>query len=150
MRIYLSPYCVAGWVAADDVTVSNESGGPDPVVVNPGFEGSSGWSESPSSSFPGTSFYRSTWGTATPRSGDSAYALGNQLYGYLKSDHVPVSPGVEYDLSTYIRGEIDPDDDHYGGWLVSAHFYNGDDRIAILHASRVRVRSMYTPPSSSF
>ena len=108
----------------DDVTVSNESGGPDPVVVNSGFESSAGWTEAPSSAFPGTSFYRRTWGTATPRSGDYAYALGNQLYGWLKSDQIPVSPGADYDLYTYLRGEIDPDDDHYGGWLVSARFYD--------------------------
>jgi hypothetical protein len=87
------------------------------MVSNPGFESSGNWSQNPSSAYPATSFYHSTWGTAAPHSGSYAYVISNHVYGSLNSDLINVSPNSTYDAYACVRGEIDAEDSS-GLWLV--------------------------------
>ena len=87
------------------------------MVTNPGFEGTTGWSEVRDSQYPGTSFYRSTWGTAAPHSGSYAYVISNHVYGSLNSDLINVSPNTTYDAYAWVRGEIDAEDSA-GNWIL--------------------------------
>ena len=131
LRIQLYDYMNSGWVAYDDVELfkivnGNRSG--SNLVTNPGFESGGNWSENPSSAYPGTSFYRATWGTAAPRSGSYAYAISNQAYGYLLSDYINILPSTQYDLSAYVRGELDTEDS-VGEWIIRAYFYDSSNNV---------------------
>jgi hypothetical protein len=101
-----------------------ETGTPALSVLNPGFESSGNWSQAGSSAYPGTSFYRSNWGTAQGRTGNG-YVISNHAYGYLQSEAIAVTPGQQYDLYSYVRGEVDPDDSE-GAWSIRAYFYQSD------------------------
>jgi RHS repeat-associated protein len=123
VRIQLYNYLNSGWVAYDDVSF-REVDNLFNLAPNPGFESSGSWSERKSSVFPGTSLYRSTWGTAAPHGGSYAYAISNHAYGYLQSANITVQPNVQYNLRAYVRGELDPEGSHGGGWIIRARFYN--------------------------
>ena len=125
LRISLYNYLNTGWVAYDDVSLTKVEGEIEVPVPNPGFEGTTGWSEVRPSEFPGTSFYRSSWGTAAPHSGSYAYVMSNHPYGRLLSEPVLVRPDTEYDLCAWMRGEINPEDGE-GLWLIGAYFYDSD------------------------
>jgi hypothetical protein len=114
-----------GWVAYDDVSLTKVQGGIEVPVPNPGFEGATGWAEVRPSEFPGTSFYRSTWGTAAPHSGSCAYVMSNHPYGRLLSEPVLVHPDTEYDLYAWMQGKINPEDGE-GLWLIGAYFYDSN------------------------
>ncbi len=103
--------------------VAVRTGSSSNLVVNPGFESSGNWSEVRVTNCPGTSFYRSTWGTAAPKSGAYAYAISNHVSGELRSDPLPVAGGAEYDLYAFVRGEHDPHDSH-GGWRLRVNYYD--------------------------
>ncbi len=122
VRIDLYNYMNSGWVAYDDASLV-KVGTSTNLVPNPGFETGAGWSEVRAAQYPGTSFFRATWGTAAPHGGSYAYAISNHVYGYLRSDPIAISPNTQYDLYAYVRGELDPDDSH-GGWIIRACFYN--------------------------
>jgi RHS repeat-associated protein len=127
MRIELYNYMNSGWVAFDDVSLQvaygdGDGSPPDPVVPNPGFETSGGWSEIVSPDWPGTSIWRGTWGTADQHSGEYAYAISNHAYGYLRSDAVAVRPNTEYDVYAWVRGELD--DESHSNWYVRVYFYD--------------------------
>ncbi len=121
-RIQLWNYMNTGWVAYDDVSFKAVGSGTE-LAPDPGFESGTGWSENSLAAFPATSFYRGKSGTADQHSGSYAYALSNHAYGWLQSDPIPVSPGVEYDVYAWLRGEIDPDGSH-GAWIIRARFYD--------------------------
>ena len=117
MRILLHDYFNSGWVAYDDVEVYQIVGGARSganLIPNPGFETTSGWSETPSSVFPATSIWRGNWGTAAPHSGTYAYSISNQAYGQLNSAMIPAISGAQYDLYAYVRGAIDADENSRG------------------------------------
>ena len=101
---------------------------------NPGFESTQGWTEMTSSSFPGTSFYRDNVETAAPHSGAYGYALSNHANGYLYTTEIAITPGVQYDLYAWLRGEID-DEDSWGGWTIMAHFPGADGYIEVASGS---------------
>ena len=84
LRIRLVNTQNSGWAAFDDVSLKLGAGAN--LVTNPGFEsGTSGWTEVGDTDFPATSFYHDDEGTAAGRSGGSAYAISNHVYGYLRS-----------------------------------------------------------------
>jgi len=123
VRIRLYNEFNSGWIAFDDISLT-EVGDSTNLIPNPGFEsGTTGWSENASPEFPGTSIWRGTWGTADQHSGEYAYAISNHVYGYLRSDAIAVSPNTEYDLYAWVRGELDPDDSS-GSWIIRANFYD--------------------------
>jgi len=125
MKVILLVHMVSGWVAWDDIEVK-KSGTSTNLLANPGFESSGAWTEARSNAFPGTSFYRSGWGTAAERSGSKAYVISNHAYGVLRSPYITASQNTQYDLYTYVRGEIDTDDSQ-GNWLVRVHYYRSDN-----------------------
>jgi RHS repeat-associated protein len=121
VRIFLFNYMTVGWVAFDDVSLV-KAGSSTNLVQNPGFEGSSGWTESPYAAWPGTSVWRGKSGTGSPHAGQYAYVISNHAYGYLRSDPVAVHAGLEYDLYAYVRGELDSVS--HGAWIIRAYFYD--------------------------
>ncbi len=129
LRIQLYDYLSSGWVAFDDVElykiVSGNRNGSN-LASDPGFENGGTWSENRNTPFPGTSFYRTSWGTASPHTGSYAYAISNQAYGSLHTGYITVQPNAQYDLYTYVRGELDAGDSG-GGWLVRAYFYDSNN-----------------------
>jgi hypothetical protein len=134
LRIQLYNYINSGWVAYDDVSLKQVGSGTN-LVSNPGFESSGGRTEAKIASYPGTSLLRSIWGTAAPRSGSYGYALSNHAYGWLQSDLIAVSPSTQYDLYTYLRGELDAADSA-GAWIVRAMFYDaGGGYIGLQNAA---------------
>ena len=92
-------------------------------VTNPGYESSENWSGVPDASYPGTSFYRTTWGTAAPNSGSYGYAISNHVLGDLRSEPIAAAGGAAYDLYAFVRGEHDPYDSH-GGWRLRVNYYD--------------------------
>jgi len=122
VRLRLRLVEASGWVAFDDVSLSTGGGGN--LVMNPGFEAPWGWSEVADGEFPATGFVRSTWGIANQHWGSYGYAISNLAYGYVYSEPVAVTPGVSYDVSAWVRGELDPDESHETTWKVRAQFYN--------------------------
>jgi hypothetical protein len=105
LRIRLYNYSNSGWVAYDDVSLKRVGSGTN-LAPNPGFESSSGWTEKPSSVFPGTSIWRSTWGIGSPRSGSYAYSISNLHYGWVWTPQLEVAPETQYNVQVYARGEI--------------------------------------------
>jgi hypothetical protein len=124
VRIRLYNYLGSGWIAFDDVELVNPNNPGVNLVVNPGFEnGAEGWMESPFAKFPGTAFWRTNYRFPTPHSGDFDYTISNLAYGHLQSDPIPVYPSTEYDLYTWVNGELDADET-LRGLLIRAYFYN--------------------------
>jgi len=68
-----------------------------------------------------TDAFAGTWQDSAPYAGDYALTIGNLPYGYIKSSLVAVTPGDEYDLTVYLRGQIDPEGS-IGCWRVRATF----------------------------
>ena len=105
----------------DDSTAVN-------VAPNPGFETGTGWTEVAETYLgEATSHERSTWGIADNHTGTYGRAITNITYGYLQSDSVPVVAGHTYDVSAWMRGQIDPDDSRGAtgaAWIVRVYFYN--------------------------
>jgi hypothetical protein len=122
-RIVLYLYQASGWIAYDDVEMVRV-GQTTNLVADPGFDLGTGWTSGPASFAPGTSFWRGGWGMAAGRSG-LGYSISNQAYGCLYSDPVTVLPEADYDLRTWVRGEIDPDGS-LSGWILRAHSYDAD------------------------
>ncbi len=56
----------------------------------------------------------------TPKPGSYAYSITNDAYGNIRSDQFPVTAGVQYDATAWIRGEVDTDDSRDTGvvWIV--------------------------------
>jgi hypothetical protein len=115
----------SGWVAFDEVQVS-PTGTSTNLVTNPGFEAATGWTVERLN--PSTSFWRGTWGTGVPSAGSYAYVISNHVYAKLQSDPVTVDPSTEYDLSAWVRGELDPDDGLLGV-KVRVAYYRADDSL---------------------
>ncbi len=61
---------------------------------------------------------------ADQHSGSYGYAISNLAYGYLESGNITIRPNHEYDLYAYLRGELDPEDSHGGGWIIRAYYYD--------------------------
>ncbi len=94
------------------------------LILNPGFEdGNAGWTKTPAGEFPATALWRRHWGISDEHSGTWAYSISNLCYGFLLSDQIPVSPNTTYDLYSWVRGEIDPDESTKG-LLIRANFYD--------------------------
>jgi RHS repeat-associated protein len=143
MRIQLQDYHNSGWVTYDDVTLI-QVGYSTNLAPNPGFETSSNWTANAVGGYPGTSLYRSTWGTAAPHGGSYAYALSNHAYGYLESNSIVVRAGTDYDVYAWVRGEIDADDS-YGDWIIRVQFYNASGTpISYVDADRGAVSALTT------
>jgi len=70
-----------------------------------------------------TDAFTGTWQDSAPYAGDYALTIGNLPFGYIKSSLVAVTPGDQYDLTAYLRGQIDPDGS-IGCWRVRATFLN--------------------------
>jgi len=129
MRIVLRAHLFSGWVAFDDVElVDADSRFPYNLISDPGFEegcDDCGWTVTASDEFPATSLRRGTGGTAAPHSGEYSLAISNHAHGRLTSAGVAVSPGAQYHVSAWVRGEIDPDDSR-NGILIRTSFYAAD------------------------
>jgi YD repeat-containing protein len=93
------------------------------ILYRTSFETGGEINEVKSSAFPGTSVWRGTWGTTAPISGDFAYAISNQAYGYIRSDPITVAANTQYDLYAWVRGRLDPEDSN-GSWIIRAYYYN--------------------------
>jgi hypothetical protein len=78
------------------------------IAPNPGFENAGSWSAPPDGSFPATSIYHASSSIAAPRNGGYAYAISNLAYGRVEQT-ITVSANTLYDLSAYVRGELDPE-----------------------------------------
>jgi hypothetical protein len=145
--VSLFNYNSSGWIAFDDVelvAVSPNNGSTigGNLVTNAGFElGTEGWTEWASSAFPATSFWCSSWGTAQPHGGDSAYVISNHGYGRLLSDRAWVVPNADYDLFVWARGAVDPDDSA-NGLLLRAFFYDSG-------GAYIGYRNAYHDPSGA-
>jgi RHS repeat-associated protein len=126
IQVLLYNYHNTGWVAYDDVELIRV-GTSTNLLSNPGFESSGVWTNDSYATHPGTAYWRSTWGTASPRSGSYANAISNHVYGYLRSDPITVTPNTSYDLHTLIRGEIDGDGSTGTTWDIRAQYYDAND-----------------------
>ncbi len=105
------------------------------IAPNPGFEdGATGWSTWTLSDFGGTSAWVGSSGIASPLSGDHAYAISNLASGCVVSDPIDVSAGQTYELTAYMRGEIDRDDS-FGGVAVRTEFRGADGQVLGTHDS---------------
>ncbi|MCP4664657.1 MAG: hypothetical protein GY856_55445 [bacterium] len=130
-----------GGLSIDDFELTKSEN----TLADSGFEeATSSWTTSYPSSFPATSFRNGTWGTAAPHTGSSGYAISNQAYGALLSDHIPIQPSTEYDLSALVRGEIDTEDS-FSGLLIRASYY--DSSGASLGYSNVVTDSSFASAS---
>lgn len=98
-------------------------GGAASLVPNANFESAGNWSEITWADFPGTSFYRSNWGTATPHSGTHAIAISNHAYAALEAAQINVSPNTQHDAYAWVRGEIDAEDS-WGQWILKVLQYD--------------------------
>jgi PKD repeat protein len=90
-----------------------------------GFETTDGWTFDTHGNWPGSSVYRSTWGTAAPHSGSYAVALSNQAYGKPTTDFIAAGPGT-HTLAAMVRGEMD--DSSFGGYQLRAYFYDANQQ----------------------
>ena len=126
MRVYLVNYHNSGWVAFDDVSVIRVSPSMSTnLISDPGFEGN-GWSGEAGPNFPATSTWKGTWGIAAPRQGSYAFTISNQAYANIYSALITnIQPGQAYDVSAYVRGEMDSDDSA-GCWYVRVEFFKAD------------------------
>ena len=124
-------------IAYDDVTFVPTAGGTN-LVPDPGFEDGDGWTDKIWSVYGNsTSHWRGDWGFGDPRSGTYSHVITNTAYGWLESDLFDVSAGETYNLSTYIRGRIDPDDSRDGWvWAVRVNWFDDSQvRIGYDHAA---------------
>lgn len=127
MILYPHFYLASGWVAYDDMSVI-KVGTSTNLVSNPGFENGTGWTTG--ITFPNTSVWRSTWGTAMPHSGSYAYVISNQAYGAVSHAAIPVTANNQYDVSAWVRGKLDGDTTFSAaGWLLYAQFYNASGQF---------------------
>jgi hypothetical protein len=90
-----------------------------------GFETADLWSFSHYSIFPGSSSYRSTWGTAEERTGSYGLALSNHAYAIPTTDFITAGPGT-HTVSVWVRGEMD--ESSYGGWIIRVYFYDSNQQ----------------------
>jgi RHS repeat-associated protein len=94
------------------------------TITNPGFETGSGWSQNIMAGYPATAFDRAGWGISAPRTGSYSYAISNHPMGDIRSaNYIGVTPGAQYDLYAWVKGEIDVDDS-FGAWTVRINCYN--------------------------
>lgn len=118
MQLVLYCYLANGWIAFDDVELIEVGGGN--LLGDPGFELDNGWwTPTPLSSFPGTGMWRNTWGPI--RSGNAAFVIGNLAFAALTSAPVDVLPNTNYDLTMWMRGEIDPEATMFGAQVRASH-----------------------------
>ena len=117
---------LSGWVAYDDISVK-KTGTSTNLVLNPGFE-TGEWTDVFPAGYRATATWRDTWGMADQHTGSYAMAISNAAYGWVTSDPVTVTEGVTYDISGWVRGELDPDDSH-GEWIIRAMWYNAADQL---------------------
>ncbi|MCP4898668.1 MAG: hypothetical protein GY906_16995 [bacterium] len=161
VRIHLQNYFSSGWVAFDDVEFIDTTNPQINLAPDPGFEnGGTGWSDIAAWQFPATSMWRATWGPSSPHNGTHAFSISNQTYGYLHSDHISVAPNTAYDLSSWIRGEVDLDESTKG-LAIRADFHNSagdflshqnahiDDGETIVTPAWQRVGGQITTPSEA-
>ncbi|MDJ0841916.1 MAG: thrombospondin type 3 repeat-containing protein [Acidobacteriota bacterium] len=123
IRIQLYFYMADGWVAYDDVALNGAVLSTAVHGVDGGFETETGWSLSKHATWPGTSIFRGTWGTADQHSGSYALALSNQSYNYPTSDYISAGPGT-HSISAWVRGEMD--ESSLGGYILRAKFYDSN------------------------
>jgi len=123
MKIMLLNQQTSGWVAFDDISAI-KTGATANLVTNPGFETTGNWTTTTTA--PGTWFLRGGSGDAAPHSGTYGYAITNNVYGYLTSAAITATPSTQYNVSAWLRGELD-DALGQGGWLVRATFYNSSN-----------------------
>jgi hypothetical protein len=123
IKIKLLFYMAGGWVAYDDVSLDGQPLTAAVHGVDGGFEATTGWSFDTLGSFPGTSVYRATGGTASGHSGSYALALSNQAYAQPVTDFIAATPGP-YTVSAWVRGEMD--ESSFGGWIIRAFFYDSN------------------------
>jgi hypothetical protein len=129
------------------------------LLTEPGFESAAGWTPLIQPSWPGSSLWRGTWAVAAPHSGTSAYAISNHAYGRVKSDLVTgISPGEPYDVSLWLKGELDTDDSQQGV-KVRVHFLDARNaqisvadvynEISSLPTDWTKVEGQVTPPAGT-
>jgi hypothetical protein len=123
IKIKLLFHMAGGWVAYDDVSLDGQPLTVAAHGVDGGFETATGWSFETIGSFPGTSVFRSTGGTANEHSGSYALALSNQAYAQPVTDFIAASPG-SYTVSAWVRGEME--ESSFGGWIIRAFFYDSN------------------------
>ncbi|MCP4427600.1 MAG: hypothetical protein GY803_24215, partial [Chloroflexi bacterium] len=97
------------------------------VVFSHGFETNDSWSEITNAYYPGTGFRRATTASAAPHTGSYGYAISNHAWGYLYSDMIAVTPGIEYYLSAFVRGKLDPDTSLDKPYKIVAAYYDDND-----------------------
>ncbi|MDJ0841917.1 MAG: hypothetical protein QNK37_35770 [Acidobacteriota bacterium] len=123
LRLRLYFYMAGGWFAVDDVALD---GSPLTVAahgVDGGFETATGWTMAMSGSFPASSTYRSTWGTAAPHGGSRALALSNHAYAVPSTDLLCAAPGT-YRVSGWLKGEMNTGSAR--GWIIRVRYYDSE------------------------
>lgn len=93
-----------GWVVFDDVYLGNAQ--TNNLVLNSGFEDSTGWTTYAPSTHPGTGFLRSSAFNGT-HSGSYAYGITNLSSGRLDSGYINISQKLTYELKVWARGQVD-------------------------------------------
>ena len=120
VRITLWFYQASGWVAFDDVSLTQQ--GIDNLAPDPGFENGTGWTAKPNSAWPGTTVERGGTGIGEAHAGNYSFYITNQANGSLSSERIPVTGNQDYDVAFDLRGEIDADDSLLGA-KVQVTFY---------------------------
>jgi RHS repeat-associated protein len=149
-RVRLYYYNATGWVAYDDIAVTQQSSGAS--VASYDFETAGGWTEA--RFYPGTAFWRANWSIAAGRNGGYAYSISNLPYGYLESAPVAVSQNTGYTVSAWARGEIDAEGSE-GQWRVDLCYYNETTLLkcetsAGLHGVAGSISTTWAQKSGSF
>lgn len=125
LKIRLSNAFNNGWIAFDDVTLSDG----DTVVVVPdsNFEQGGIWETSYKSEFPAGIAWRGE-GTGRRPSPNYAYMLTNEAYGTVASSYITVRGGRTYRLAVPVRGESAV----LAGeniWHVRVSYYNSQETL---------------------
>lgn len=121
VKVYLYSYLTSGWVTFDDISFK-KIGATTNLVSDPGFESGADWTATQTS--PGTWFWRANW---FPHGGSAMYMITNNVYGNITSKPIPVTPNTQYDLSGWVRGELD-DLQGAAGWIIRAMYFNANDQ----------------------
>jgi hypothetical protein len=133
IKIQLYFYMAGGWVAYDDLALDGQILSVASHGVDGGFETATGWSLAKLASFPGTSIFRGTSGTADQHSGSYALALSNQAYAYPTTDFICTHPGT-YQVSARVRGEMN--ESSLGGWIMRVQFFDEDQQLISFQNAR--------------
>jgi RHS repeat-associated protein len=102
VKIRLSSNYTNGWMAFDQVTLTETGGGLPPSVPDSSFETGGVWFTTNHANFPASTAWR---GQLTGYAGQYAMTLTNGGYGSLTTNYITVTPSMSYTVAALLRGE---------------------------------------------